>query len=223
MARNMISRKENRTYYFSVEGETEKWYLEWLEAQINTNDAAKFKVKLKAEVQKDPVSYGKKLTVREKTTVWHLSDIEGSTSEHIQAVESLLSRLKDIKKLGKDIVYKWGYSNLSFDLWMILHKQTCNGELTNVDNYLSHINSAFGMKFEGLKKYKEETNFKRCLEKLSLQDTITAISRAKTIMQRNERDGQSLTRSKGYAYYIHNPSLDLWQPIEQILIDCALL
>ena len=28
-------RKENMTYYFSVEGETEKWYLDWLQNCIN--------------------------------------------------------------------------------------------------------------------------------------------------------------------------------------------
>ena len=31
-----MSRKECRKYYFSVEGETEKWYLKWLESQINS-------------------------------------------------------------------------------------------------------------------------------------------------------------------------------------------
>ena len=28
-------RKQTKKYYFSVEGETEKWYLEWLQKQIN--------------------------------------------------------------------------------------------------------------------------------------------------------------------------------------------
>lgn len=28
-------RKEKLTYYFSVEGETEKWYLDWLQDRIN--------------------------------------------------------------------------------------------------------------------------------------------------------------------------------------------
>lgn len=27
--------KTNKTYYFSVEGETEVWYFEWLEREIN--------------------------------------------------------------------------------------------------------------------------------------------------------------------------------------------
>lgn len=60
MARN-TNRKKMLTYYFSVEGSTEKWYLDWLENQINSIDEAKCKVKIKAEVQKDPVSYEKSL------------------------------------------------------------------------------------------------------------------------------------------------------------------
>lgn len=223
MARNANLRKQTLTYFFSVEGETEKWYLDWLEGQINAAAEAKYKVKIKAEVQADPVSYGKKLTVQSKTTVWHLSDIEGSTREHIQGVESTISRLKDVKKLGKAITYKWGYSNLSFDLWMILHKQSCTAELANVDGYLRHINSAFSAHFESMKKYKEEANFKRCLGGLCLDDVKSAIGRAKSIMQRNERDGYQQTQYKGFAYYIHNPSLDLWQPIEAILSDCGLI
>ena len=53
--------------FFSVEGETEKWYLDWLEDQINAAPEAKYKVKIKADVQPDPVSYGKKLTVQSKS------------------------------------------------------------------------------------------------------------------------------------------------------------
>ena len=223
MAKKTVLRPHTLTYYFSVEGETEKWYLEWLESQINAAPEAKFKVKIKAEVQKDPVSYSKKLTIHEKTTVWHLTDIEGTTPEHVHAIEATLSRLKDVRLLRKTIAYKWGYSNLSFDLWMILHKRSCNAELANVDGYLRHINSAFSASFESMKKYKEEANFKRCLGELSLADVKTAIDRAKNIMLRNQRDGYPLTQYKGYAYYIHNPSLDLWQPIEAMLQECGLI
>ena len=223
MAGNMTPRKETLTYYFSVEGSTEKWYLEWLEIQINSKDEAKFKVKFKVEVQKDPISLAKKLTIQTKTTVWHLSDIEGSTPEHIRTVEATLRRLGDVKKLRKSIIYKWGYSNLSFDLWIILHKQNCNAELASVDSYLNYINRAFEMHFESMKKYKEEANFKRCLGKLDFRDVLSALGRAKVIMKRNEENGYSMTQFKGYTYYIHNPALDLWQPIEQILNDCHLL
>ena len=223
MARNTTPRKQTLTYYFSVEGETEQWYLEWLEAQINANEHANYIVKFITKVQKDPVSFIKKLVVQKKTIIWHLSDIEGSSDEQIQTVHNTLGRLKEAKGLGKSIIYKWGYSNLSFDLWMILHKQNCNAELTDVGKYLSHINRVFDEHFESMKEYKEEANFKRCLGKLTFPEVLTALSRAKAIMQRNERDGYHLTQFKGYSYYIHNPSLDLWQPIETILSDCGLL
>ena len=223
MARNTTPRKQTLTYYFSVEGETEQWYLEWLEAQINANENANYIVKFITKVEKDPVSFIKKLVVQKKTTIWHLSDIEGSSDEQIQTVHNTLGRLKEAKGLGKSIIYRWGYSNLSFDLWMILHKQNCNAELTDVGKYLTHINRVFDEHFESMKEYKEEDNYKRCLGKLTFPEVLTALSRAKAIMQRNERDGYQLAQFKGYRYYIHNPSLDLWQPVETILSDCGLL
>ena len=223
MARSTTPRIQTLTYYFSVEGETEKWYLDWLEQQINSQDNTKFKVKFKTEVQKDPVSYAKKLTIQKRTTVWHISDIEGSTPSHVLSIENTLGRLKDAKNLGKAITYNWGYSNLSFDHWMILHKQNCNAEMSDVSKYLNHINRVFDAHFESMKEYKEEDNFKYCLGKLSFLEVFSAIERAKNIMKRNERDGYPLTQFKGYKYYMHNPSLDLWQPLEKILTDCGLL
>jgi len=38
-------RKENHTFYFSVEGQTEEMYLEWLQRKINTTPEAKCTVK----------------------------------------------------------------------------------------------------------------------------------------------------------------------------------
>ena len=32
-----MMRKETKKYYFSVEGETEKWYLDWLQKTINSD------------------------------------------------------------------------------------------------------------------------------------------------------------------------------------------
>ena len=223
MARNTVPRKQTMTYYFSVEGKTEKWYLEWLEAQINANKNASCLVKFNTRVEKDPVSFVKNLVVQKKTTVWHLSDIEGPGEEQLLTVQNTLSRMKAAKNLGKSVTYKWGYSNLSFDLWMILHKMNCNAEMNGVDGYLSYLNKAFGTQFDSMKKYKEEANFRYCLGKLTFQEVLTALSRARTITQRNERDGYPVTRFKGYCYYIHNPSLDLHQPIEAILKDCNLL
>lgn len=47
-----MNRKLRKNYYFSVEGETEKWYLKWLENQINNNENSLFKVNFTVYVQK---------------------------------------------------------------------------------------------------------------------------------------------------------------------------
>ena len=36
----MIKKKSTKKYYFTVEGETEQWYLKWLETLINSTAEA---------------------------------------------------------------------------------------------------------------------------------------------------------------------------------------
>ena len=115
MARNTTPRKQTLTYYFSVEGETEQWYLEWLEAQINANEDSNYIVKFISKVQKDPVSFVKKLVVQKKTTIWHLSDIEGSSAEQIQTVHDTLGRCLSVFKSFSDITH--GYPPLCSGQW----------------------------------------------------------------------------------------------------------
>jgi len=71
--------------------------------------------------------------------------------------------------------------------------------------------------------YKQETNFRRILGKLSLADVKDAINRSKSIMQRNEENNYTLHEYKRYEYYKENPSLTIWESIERILNDCRLL
>lgn len=39
-----MERKLTKKYHFSVEGETEKWYLDWLKDNINQYDRSRYKV-----------------------------------------------------------------------------------------------------------------------------------------------------------------------------------
>ena len=51
--------RESKKFYFSVEGNTEEWYLEWLQDCINDSNDALYKVKFEKKVEKDPVSFVK--------------------------------------------------------------------------------------------------------------------------------------------------------------------
>ena len=131
--------------------------------------------------------------------------------------------MKKAEKIGKQIKYKSGYSNFTFDLWIVLHMIECNASFSHRKQYITPINQAFGEKFANMDEFKEENNFKRCLKKMNLSNVISAIERSKKIMQRNNENGYKLCEYKGYKYYRENPSLAVWESIEKILKDCELI
>ncbi|WP_367568192.1 RloB family protein [Lacrimispora sp.] len=216
-------RKENRTYYFSVEGETEKWYLDWLQDLINANPAAKYTVKLDSKIQKDPLARAKGLTILGKTEIIHIFDRESEEDVHVTQFKTTLDRMKMAQSIGKSITYRLGYSNFTFELWMILHKSDCNGSLTHRSQYLVPLNKAYNEKFENLDQYKHEDNFKRILKQLTLEHVHAAIQRSKAIMRRNQESGYILQEYKRYKFYKENPALSIWESIEKILRECELL
>ena len=215
-------RKETRKYYFSVEGETEKWYLDWLQKTINVIPESKYNVKLDAKIQKDPLARVKGMTLLEQTEITHVFDRESEDSINTKQFQETLDRMSDAEQLGKDIDYKLGYSNFTFELWIILHKVDCNGAKTNRKQYLYDLNKAYGEKFEDLKEYKRENDFKRILKKLTIEDVISAVRRAETIMKRNEESGYRLQQYKGYSFYKENPSLSVWEIVDKILKECEI-
>ncbi|MEG1615272.1 MAG: hypothetical protein RR343_07285 [Oscillospiraceae bacterium] len=59
----MAVRKSTKKYCFSVEGETEQWYLKWLQDTINNTEESAYKGSLDCLVQKNPVKRAKSLVV----------------------------------------------------------------------------------------------------------------------------------------------------------------
>lgn len=55
----MGNRKSSKKYFFSVEGETEEWYLLWLRDLINSTDHAAYKVSIDCKIEKDPLKRAK--------------------------------------------------------------------------------------------------------------------------------------------------------------------
>ena len=216
-------RKETRKYFFTVEGETEKWYFEWLQRAINGESAAIYTVKFNCPIQKDPLKRAKSLVTLEKTEITHVMDRESEEEVHIQQFETALSRMKSAEKIGKNIKYNLGYSNFTFELWIILHKADCIGSLTHRRQYILPLNKAYSEQFDDLDQYKHEGNFKRILAKLTLDDVGQAVRRSKTIMKINQDNGCVLRQHMGYRYYIENPLLSIWESVERIMVECGLL
>jgi len=80
--------KEAIKFTFSVEGDTEKWYLEWLSRAINDSTTATFKASFDCKIEKDPLSRAKGLSVLVKTDIVHIFDRESEEPVHVQQFET---------------------------------------------------------------------------------------------------------------------------------------
>ena len=218
----MIKKKSTQKYYFSVEGETEQWYLKWLQDLINSTEASSYKVSIDRS-PKNPIKRAKSITVTRKIEIYHFFDYESDEQIHVQRFLNTMDDMKRAEELGKQIKYKSGYSNFTFDLWIILHMTDCYSSYVDRSKYITLINRVFKENFQSMAEYKEENNFKRCLKKMDLSSVIDAINRARKIMKRNRENGYTFYKYKGYRYYKENPSLASWQAIEKILLDCKLI
>lgn len=217
----MTLRKQNKSFYFSVEGQTEEWYLEWLQKELNNVESNSYKISIVHKVF-DPVSFVKWLPIITNQKIYHLSDYESKDKEHKDNFLRTIDKMDEAQKI-KSIKYYFGYSNFSFDLWMILHKKDCFGSLTHRKDYLKKINEAYDTDFESMREYKQEDNFKSLLKKCSLSDVVIAIERSKKIQKNNMANGYKLNRYKKFEYYDENPSLMVWKAIEVILQESGFL
>lgn len=219
----MANRKMNARYHFTVEGETEKWYLEWLRDAINADPRSKVKVVCGPKVQKNPVKWAKANTNLDKSAkVFHVFDFEDEEPIHVKAFKDTLANMKKASSLGRGFRYVSAYSNLTFELWMVLHKGDCPA-LAHRRQYLKPINDLYGEHFESLDEYKHETNFKRVLGKLAVDDAVAAVGRAETLAKRAEEHGLRKAQHCGYSYYLDNPATDLWIPVKQMLEESGII
>lgn len=93
-------------YFVSCEGDTEKWYLEWLQNKINEDTRTKEKVKF---IFKNimPSSFAKSnagtftKAMIAGTTFCRIQDIEDYSKSHIESFHNLLKSNKTAKQLFK--------------------------------------------------------------------------------------------------------------------------
>lgn len=213
---------ETKKYTLTVEGETEKWYFLWLKDQINNCEDRIYNVSIVPKVQQSPRSFYKGTNAKVTPEAFHICDIESTSSVHVEKFQGILKEMKEAKSLKK-IKYHLGYSNFTFELWIILHKKNCFGAFNNRKQYLIPLQQCFQEKFEDLGHYKQETTFKRCLDKLSLDDVKAAIKRSRQLTLQNENNENKIIKYSGYSYYRENPSLSINEIVEKILTECGVI
>ena len=123
-------RKEKRVFYLSVEGvNCEKQYFEHLQKLINQSSQARYGVEFVIKAQISPKSMYKRISVlpvdrygrNQKIPYLHIQDIEDyKNTEARRKFEGTLDDMRWVRRQS-GVPYELGYSNYTFELWMLLH------------------------------------------------------------------------------------------------------
>ena len=217
-------KKTSNKYYLSVEGETEKWYFEHLQKLINDREEISHTVKFDIKINKSIASRAKSVSAPYKVKAFHICDYESNEKVHTKQFDKILQDLNSIRKINKNLDYRLGYSNFSFDLWMILHKNQQIGSVSHRKQYIKGINNAYGETFQFIDDYKEEKTFKRILSQITLEDVIDAVNNGNEIRNINKQKSKDKYRKHGqFEFYTENPNMTINECVEQILNECGVI
>ncbi len=216
------NRKTNLQYWFTVEGETEKMYMDYVQKLINNKKDMDNHVTINTKVCKSPYEFIKTANRFTSPSVFHICDIESKSEEHLNRFSRILWELHSAKN-DKNIKYSVGYSNFTFELWIILHKKQLKKHLSSRTDYLKYINQAYSKHYSSLSDYKRKDNFQKLLSEINIDSIKTAIKNADEIEQLNENNYVKSKSEYGMKYYLENPSLSIHNVLRTILKDCKLL
>lgn len=216
-------RLEKYNPIITCEGETEKWYFEHLQKLINACPRRCYDVVLKPDITKDPKQKAKSINMLFQGIKWyHILDTETSSGEDQNNFKQSLKSFKDTNKIRKGIKLRVGYSNISFELWLLLHKACIKPSVCYPSDYWRHIKKAFNLKDIGkFSDYKKEHNYRKILSQLTLDNVKIAIKRAEEI----EKENIAINTSKNissFSYFEENPSLSIHKVIQDILNEVGL-
>lgn len=209
--------KEEKLYYFSVEGKTEQEYLKWLEKEINKHPEAKYFVKFNIQITNFPTKREKTIPSKENTDVFHFCDIESLDDYHLKFFHQVIDNLVKATKSKKINNYYLGYSNQTFDLWLVLHQMDAFAPNLHRKNYINFINKAFKTNYRGMQEFKRGANLRKLFNKWTLKNVQDAIKRERMIRKNNQNNHFTELTYHGYKYFKENPSLSVGECIDMIL------
>ena len=93
--------KDTKKYTFTVEGETEQWYFDWLEEQINQCETAKCKASIIAKVQQNPSKFAKTQAASATPTITHICDVESNEPVHVQKFKDIHGNERSLTVSGQ--------------------------------------------------------------------------------------------------------------------------
>lgn len=222
--RTKNQRPLQRTYHFTTEGKTETMYLQHLLKLItlefkrnNKRTPVNFHIK-----ETTPAAYFRgKLEVDYYAHIWDRED-----DNNIDKFNETLENIKKYSTAPKDQTY-YCYSNLTFELWLILHKTDFTSPATKAQ-YSELICKFYDISEGSHRDLTKEKSLKSILNQISLSDVNNAIIRADDLRRRrlgnkSKRIAFTVSDNQVITYFESNPDTLVQEVIKDILQYCNLL
>lgn len=222
-------KKESRQFNISVEGiNCEKMYFEHLAKLINSSDRNTYNLKVDPR-KMSPLEYAKRNAYKpvdkrkgnKRIPYIHVQDIEDYYDDFQRTkFYGMIDEMRTAEdKFG--IVYELGYSNYTFELWMLLHVADMTHAVQDRHSYLAPINRWFHRNYADIDEFKSYDEFQKILEEfVTLDSIIQAIDRAKKIVGNNGEDRKVKETYKGFTFYRDNPDVSVHDVVQMIFNVC---
>ena len=221
-------KKESRQFYISVEGiNCERLYFKHLAKLINGSDRSKYNLSIEPK-KVSPMAMAKRVGHKniyrgqKKQPFIHVQDIEDYNSEyHRRKFYNLIDEMRSAEE-EFGLTYELGYSNYTFELWMLLHVTDMNYSVQDRHSYLAPINRWFNKSYKSIDEFKAENEFQSILDEYVTLDAIKkAIARAEKIVKINAEEHKKRETYNGFTFYRENPDISVHMVVKIILDVCG--
>jgi len=227
-----MDKKESRVIRMSVEGiNCERLYFKHLAKLINRSGSNMYNLKIDPKVR-SPKQYARSIASlpqekrknNRKIPFFHIQDIEDYYNDGFRRkFEEVISEMREAEEEW-DLSYEMGYSNYTFELWMLLHAADMKYAIRDRYAYLDPINRWFNKRYKDLDEFKAEAEFQSILDQYVTLDSIwKAIKRAEKIKNANKDEGKKTMSYKNVEFYPDNPDLSIHLVVRQILDICGVI
>ena len=219
-----MERKEKFSPILTYEGDTELAYFEHLAQLIQSDENRCFNLSfLKKDKSRSPLILAQRTPMPYQVKWYHIIDKESDIETNRQAFLNVLSECKQVKKTKRNANLILGYSNVSFDAWILLHKMNSLPNVESQQEYWTHLQREFNLNnIQNYNQYKSAKNFQRVLKQITLQDISSAITKAYKIERANE-ENFNIQRHCGFEFFNENPAFSIHKVVEDILKEVKLL
>lgn len=208
-------------YIISCEGNTEIIYFKHLQKLLN-NEGFKIEIDARKQTISSIIKsqHGFYSQLGEKN-IAKVEDIELADEETKIRLEKSVKAITSASKHAKSAnLY---ISNISFELWLLLHKADIEKKVKKVNDYLPLINKHYCKKFDSLCDYKQQKNLYKIIQNINLDDVKRAVERARMIRNRNfKNNSHAKVNINGFEYFSCNPDLSVHELVRDILYELGI-